>query len=182
MTFENPGDFYFLQILQRRKENPELLHHQQLISSFFIYSADELEHRKPEIIRFCEMFNARCYITVNRRNDEKVALMMLAELAKDIANKTYSNAKSAYLSACGKHSSDPDKKWIIDYDSKDEADIQEMMEYIKGIEPVGDKLVKVLPTKNGYHLIVKPFNKAEFSKRYNGDDIKKDNFTLLYCL
>jgi hypothetical protein len=55
---------------------------------------------------------------------------------------------------------------------------------IHAIEPKGDKLEAVIPTKNGYHLITKRFNTQEFTKYMSlqGDvpDIQKKNPTLLY--
>jgi hypothetical protein len=48
------------------------------------------------------------------------------------------------------------------------------------ILPLGDKIEKVIPTKNGYHLVTKKFNVMEFRDKYPDVDIQKKNPTLLY--
>jgi hypothetical protein len=48
------------------------------------------------------------------------------------------------------------------------------------IQPVGDKIEKVIKTKNGFHLITCKFNVMEFKKLYPDVDIQKKNPTLLY--
>jgi len=48
------------------------------------------------------------------------------------------------------------------------------------IQPVGNKIEKVIPTKNGFHLITGKFNVIEFKKLYPEVDIQKKNPTLLF--
>ena len=48
-------------------------------------------------------------------------------------------------------------------------------------EPIGgDKIIEIIPTKNGYHLITEKFNVKTFKKRFPEMDIQKKNPTLLY--
>ena len=42
------------------------------------------------------------------------------------------------------------------------------------------KVIKTIPTKNGFHLITEKFNVMEFKRRYPDIDIQKKNPTLLY--
>jgi hypothetical protein len=42
------------------------------------------------------------------------------------------------------------------------------------------KVIKVIPTKSGYHLITERFDVMEFKKQYPEVDIQKKNPTLLY--
>jgi hypothetical protein len=51
------------------------------------------------------------------------------------------------------------------------------------MRPVGDKVIAEIPTKNGVHLITRPFNLQEFKETFDGDwdIIHKNNPTLLYC-
>jgi hypothetical protein len=57
-------------------------------------------------------------------------------------------------------------------------------EFINTLRPEGFKTEAVIRTKNGYHLITKPFDVQEFNKYMSlqGDvpDIQKKNPTLLY--
>lgn len=182
LNFQDKGDFYFAQIIQRRKENPGLARSEKIIKDYYFHSIEELEKKEAEIIKLCETFGARAYIAINKRNEEKIALMTLKIMADHIAAGQYGACKSAYTSACGQFSSDPEKKWIIDYDDKSIEGAEEMIRFISEIEPKGDKHIATIPTRNGFHIITRPFNKIEFAKRYNGDDIKKDNYTILYCI
>ena len=53
---------------------------------------------------------------------------------------------------------------------------------INSLQPIDeDKIIAQIPTKNGVHLITKPFNKSEFSKIHKNIDIHKTNPTLLFC-
>jgi hypothetical protein len=79
----------------------------------------------------------------------------------------------------GKYLSDKNKKWIIDVDEKNEALNNEIIEFINEIQPIGDKLIDTIETKNGYHLIVKPFNPQSFKHAY-AIELHKDNPTILY--
>ena len=51
---------------------------------------------------------------------------------------------------------------------------------INTIEPKGDKILAVIPTLNGVHLITKPFNLQKFKELYPLIDVHKNNPTLLY--
>ena len=42
LTFVDEGDFYFLQILQRKKDNPEIGSNSRVIKTYYIKSVDEL--------------------------------------------------------------------------------------------------------------------------------------------
>jgi hypothetical protein len=58
---------------------------------------------------------------------------------------------------------------------------------INNIKPIEDnKWIETIPTKNGFHMITKPFDRAEFAKymQLQGDvpDIHTDNPTILYTI
>lgn len=59
LGFDNPNDFYFIQIIQRKKEVPELGSNNRLIRSYYINSVESFNKYKDEIIKLCEVFNAR---------------------------------------------------------------------------------------------------------------------------
>jgi len=41
MTFEDNSKFYFLQVIKRRKDNPELTGNNKVISNYQIYSLED---------------------------------------------------------------------------------------------------------------------------------------------
>jgi hypothetical protein len=46
----------------------------------------------------------------------------------------------------------------------------------------GDKILAVIPTKSGFHLISLPFDLIEFKKDFPNVDVQKNNPTVLYAL
>ena len=178
LTFENEGDFYFLQIIKRKTENPEMPKSQRLVENYYIYNLEYLEDKFPIIIDLCEENKARAYLRLNRRNDEKIALQTLKSVAEHIANKSY-KIRNCYDSACGKFMSEPNKKWLIDIDDTNFNEKSLLKTLKNEIRPIGDKLYAKIPTPNGYHLITRPFVVLDFVKKFKLD-VHKDNPTILY--
>jgi hypothetical protein len=186
LTFENDGDFYFLQILKRRKDNPGMVGDSQTIDNIYIYSIDTFNNLEEKIIKMCQDNNARAYIRLNKRNNKKVAMTVLKKTVDLISCGDYKAIKNVYESACGLSHSDEQKKWIIDIDVKelDPLDLEkEVRTFIYDLQPfTGDKVIVKLPTKNGYHLITTPFRLDKFKKQFPTIDVHKDNPSILYCL
>ena len=65
LTFNNERSFYFIQILKRKKENPEMKSDSIAIDNFYIFSVDQLTKVMPHIITKCEENKARAYIKMN---------------------------------------------------------------------------------------------------------------------
>ena len=178
--------FYFIQIIQRKKENAGLGSNNRIIRSYNISSLEKFDKNIDEIITLCNTFNARAYIHMNRRRWSKIALECLRHNAELIANEQYEGIKSSLETVIGRNNgeSKDNKTWIIDIDIDDFSITQKIEKLIDSIEPIGSKLLYTLPTKNGFHMITKPFNSAEFNKymQLQGDapDIHKDNPTILY--
>lgn len=70
-------------------------------------------------------------------------------------------------------------RWVIDIDDKELASIK-MSDFLSTIEPIGNKIVASIPTKNGFHLITTPFNIKKFKEKYPDIDVHKNNPTVLY--
>ena len=183
-TSEDGSEFYMLQIMRRAKDQVgyDGKRKQSIIKSYFISSPEYLDAKRDEIVGLCEMFNARAYINLNKKSYKQVSLKALEILAGKIAHEDY-NIKSLYDSACGQTGAcDGMKTWVVDYDSKDLDDLEKIKTIIDSIEPNGvDKIVETIPTRHGYHLITRPFNKKEFCEIYNKKiDIHNNNSTVLY--
>lgn len=185
MSFTEPNDFYFLQIVKRRKENKDLGRDKIPLKSHYIESLEHFDKILPEVIRLCDMENSRAYFRLNKRNFEKLSFPMLKAHIEYAATKSFRSIKDVFEHVAGKYHSDPDKTWLVDIDWKD-TDIfeyNEILEYIKdAIEKAGrDNSVEIIPTKNGRHIICRPFNLQEFGKKYPKVDVHKDNPSILYC-
>lgn len=185
LKFDTEGNFYFVQVLQRKKdhaaENKRLgrNNNARLIKAFYIYSVEQLLEHKDEIIALSILFNARVGINLNPRNNRKVALDMMVHLAACIQSENYSVAK-LYNSCCGA-SLGTDKTWIVDIDTQNLSVISGVIDFIREIEPVGvEKLIATIPTKNGYHLITRAFNSKVFGEKFPELEVHKNNPTVLY--
>ena len=179
--------FYFIQIIQRKKEHPEVGANNRIIRSYMISNEEKFDKNGPEIVQMCEMFNARAYIHLNRRKWSKVALECLRHNAELIANGQHEGIKSSLETIVGRNNSEPrkSKTWIIDIDMNDYNVLNKIGTILNNIKPIeDDKWIDTIPTKNGFHMITKPFNRAEFNKymQLQGDvpDVHTDNPTILY--
>jgi hypothetical protein len=185
LEFKSPDDFYYLQILQRKKENSELGSNSRVIKNYYIKSIEHLELRYQEIKDLCILFNARASIRLNRRSFEKVAFKTLQNIANSMSNKEYSFINKSYDRACGLGHNDKNKSWIIDIDKNELPFVDLIIESFQIVEPFGDKLITKIPSKTGIHLITKPFNVLEFTNNLKKHvdihlDIQKDNPTNLF--
>lgn len=189
LNFSDPDKFYFIQIYKRRKDNPDMDKDMRLLDNYAIYSEEQLMKYMPIITERCDKDNARAYIRLNRRSEKKVALQLLARIATMIASEQY-NVKNAYWSVTGEYHSETDKSWLIDIDWKDFEErkallgvihhrIKELQEET-GREPRMD----IIPSKNGYHIITRPFNVQKLTQFLADNKVKidyhKDNPVLLY--
>ena len=182
LNFSEPGDFYMLYIFKRKKDQPEgeRDNHQSVrtIKTYCVDSVEYLEKRYDEIKQLCEMFKARAYIHVQKQNHRDVSLEMLSTLAQRIKNGAQ-NQKGLFDSVVGQIKTQ-EKRWIIDVDTKDKKFLRDITMDLMYVLPVGDKVEKVIKTKNGFHLITCKFNVMEFKDKYPDVDIQKKNPTLLY--
>ena len=128
LNFETSDDFYYLQILQRKKENPQLGSNSRVIKNYYINSQDYLLKHYDEIKKLCEVFNARASIRLNKRSYEKVGFKAMTNLANTMMNKEYSFLKASYDRACGLGHNDFEKKWILDIDKQ--MDSFKLLEFI----------------------------------------------------
>lgn len=143
----------------------------------------------PEIKNLCDFNNARACINLNRRSFEKIGFQMIRKVAEQVMNKDFRSVRKAYESVCGLHSAEPkdSRKWIIDIDETDFDKVQDLINKItidiNSYEPTEDKdkIICIIPTKNGIHLITRPFNKETFNLDNPNVDVHKDNPTILYC-
>jgi len=191
LKFDSEDDFYHLQILMRKKENPHLGSNSYVVKTYYIRSIEYLLNKKDEIINLCEFNNARACINLNRRSFEKIAFHTLKKVTDQIMNKDFKSVRKAYESVCGRFSNEPEKKWVIDIDYKNYAylnQIEMTQKFNQTIQKI-EKLIEItgkdtnivkIPTKNGEHWICNPFNTEEFKTQFGGIDIHKDNPTILY--
>ena len=200
LSFDKHGDFYFLQILQRKKDGcnvPNSSDNQRrLVKDYHITSIEKLYSLRDEIIASCNETGARAYIRLNKRNYRTVSMAFAEEtLMKARTNQEFGNTFNEINSVIGRYPEPGkgNKTWIVDIDNtnvdsnlvKDIKDI--IVNYCQPFDV--EKIVAVIPTKSGVHLITRPFNQETFYRMFsqiklsneNEVDIKKDNPTVLYA-
>jgi hypothetical protein len=187
LTFDNEGDFYQLFVFLRKKDQPdgEKDNHQSVrtIKSYSVTSHEYLDKRYGEIKMLCEVFKARAYIHIAKQNHRDVGMNMISEIVTRIQSGQI-NQKNVFDSVVGQIKTQ-EKRWIVDIDMKDENALLKIQHIVNNVRPYGNepKVIKVIPTKSGYHLITQRFDIMEFKKYFLGGDvpdIQKKNPTLLY--
>ncbi len=193
MSFENENDFYHIQIISRKKDNGVK---DFGIKEYSVRSVESLYKIENEIKQMCEMFNARAYIYVNRRNYKNIAMKMIKELSDIVCDENYKKCKQAFKSCCGKYSSAGDSKiWIIDVDVAYEKAIDSVGDAVHAVilndEIVRERYVDKIRTRSGWHFLIRPCDtrqlnmtldqmQCHFNDIIKEVDIKRDNMTLLY--
>lgn len=175
------GEFYFIQLIKRSKDNPWVRwingnNHARCIKTYSIYTKEDLEKRKQEMIDIATVCNARIYIHPARRNKEEIWKLMALLIWEHIY--TWKHWLSwLYNHACWL-SKWVERLWVVDLDW--DVDKNWISNAIDLFRPTGFKVLYELPTKNGYHLITKPFDLESFKKIYKGIDTHKNNPTILF--
>ena len=186
LKFDTEDDFYYLQILQRKKDNPGIIKNTVAIKDYYIRSVEYLDSHYEQIKDLCRYFNARASLRLNKRSFKKVSFRALQNITAQMMQDDFHSARQAYSKACGQCHNDKNKKWIVDID-EDFFDMNEV-DCIGAIEDSiglcdpqmqGGRILARVPTKTGVHLITSPFNISQFP--FSSDvDIHKDNPTILY--
>ena len=182
LDFSEPGDFYMLLVLKRKKDQPEgeRDNHQSVrtIKTYCVESIEYLEKRYEEIKQLCEMFKARAYIHIQKQNHRDVSLNMMVALAQRIQDGNHKQ-QGLFDSVVGQLKT-YEKRWVCDVDVKDTQFVENVVKFINSLKPEGSKCEAVIPTKNGYHLIAQRFDTKTFSEEYPEIQIQKKNPSLLF--
>jgi site-specific recombinase len=181
LTDETGNDFFFIQIMKRRKDNPGMDRDTSIIKTYYVSSLEYFDKKVDSMVELCEKNNARLTMRINKRNYEKISTKMLIELAKRIDTNSYKDVNNLFDSVAGKFSSDPVKKWILDVDEDDMCRLDDIIQYV--VNEMGSSILYQIPSKTGMHLIVKAcFNTNVFTNEYPSVEIKKDNPTNIYIV
>jgi len=150
----------------------------KLISS----NEEEFEKCLEQLLDLRERYSElplRIYSSVNKRNIDK-AIRKFKELQlendyqdKEQFNRFYKDIKNKWISSLMRPSSRAETQFIIDIDNNN-------TDYVNTIEDEmleHTTIIKKYKTKNGYHLIVKPFN-PNLIKSYSKDGYIRSDVSL----
>lgn len=208
LKFEDKDDFYFLQIIQRKKDGnqvPSANNGYRTIKTFYIRSIEDFERRKDAIIQLCEQNNARAYINLNVRSAKEVALTAAKAYIDLVREDRCEQGYRVYDHVCGvTPKMSVKKKWIVDVDDLTLEQIDIICEKIcrcRSAYPMEnpnadmyDNIIVKIPTVHGLHIITHGFDVGRFREILEQTTsinltkeqikeittVKKDNPTLLY--
>jgi len=189
LIFPNNECFYFIQILQRKKDHKGTAlggsnNNSRLIKAYYITGIDKLETHWEEMVKLAQLFDARISINLNPRNFQKAAFHLLQKVANQMSNGDFYGVRKAYDSVCGAYHSEMDKRWLIDIDKEDIPNRGRIVEVINllqsSITNREYSILAILPSKSGSHIITNPFNLESFSKEFPSIEVHKNNPTNLY--
>ena len=72
------GDFFFVQVIQRKKEC-NIGSNNNVIKDYHFFDEKSFLAKKDEIVTLCKTFNARAYFWVNPRNCQQVQYEIIRE-------------------------------------------------------------------------------------------------------
>ncbi len=174
--------FFFLQIVRRAKDHKgeEKKTKEKAIKTYIVTSREYLDSIRDEVILLCEHYGARAYINVAGKDFDKVQKEMLFRLAKYNLNNTVVNPNRLLNRIIGETKSRC-PRYLIDIDdiqSQEKPVLDWLAKYFSGKEYY---LISKVPTVQGEHFIVEPFNVDSFNKDFPNIDVHKNSMgTLLY--
>jgi len=185
MSFDSKEDFYYVQILKRRKDNPDMDKDTAVIRDYYINSFEYFDNKKERMIEYAEKYNARVTIRLNKRSYKKLATKMTKDIMDVIDSENYHRLSKVFSSCAGRYAAESDTKWIIDIDKENLEDPMFNLDTLKAdlenYKPIDvTKYVTEVKSNSGIHLIVRPFNISGFRGDYSGIEVKKDEPTNLY--
>lgn len=181
--------FCHLQIVCRAKDHKNEKVKDGTVKTYFIRNEAQLDELMPEIIILCEHYGARAYINVSPKSFEMLQKLMLTKLASLVYECNIQNPRRTLNSAAGTLTS-KNPVWVVDVDdiTMKETLLKWFDDYFKldPTLPFYDTredlyLIGNIPTKQGCHLLVRPFNLQKFSNEFPNVDVHKNSMgTLLY--
>ena len=170
---------YVVEIISRGKDNPDMPAANRHFKNYYFPCIDKFDRYEPEIKKVCDVLRMRAYVSVNYKMYDQVLMDTAAESAARAAAHNYGKPYSVYEHCSGKYVNRKDKKFVVDID-------EEQMIFFDNIyDELKDKVVLVVPTRTGMHLVTTPFNTLVFENKCINrlgfaPDIKKNHLTLLY--
>jgi len=170
---------YVVEIMSRGKDNPDMPAANRHFKNYYFPCIDKFDQYESEIKKVCDALRMRAYVSVNYKMYDQVLMDTAAEAATRAAAHNYGKPYSVYEHCSGKYVNRKDKKFVVDID-------EEQMIFFHSIyDELKDKVVIVVPTRTGMHLVTTPFNTLAFENKCINrfgftPDIKKNHLTLLY--
>lgn len=195
LYMKDAGDNFFqIMIVRRGKDHPGLPAANYMFKTYYIDSIESLHFFKDEIIKCCDMFNMRAYVSVNVKSKEQISKHVAFKYSQNILNNEYKKPWRIFDHCFNSCKPTNDKTWIIDIDDEHLNMTDDFISKIKHIinqcrTQYDAIILEQIPTKSGIHLLTRPFNIHDFETLYKMEfsnneieipTIKKNHITLLY--
>lgn len=187
LKFEDKDDFYFLQIIQRKKDGcdvPSANNGYRTIKTYYIRSLEDFDRRKDAIVQLCDQNKARAYINLNVRSAREVALTAAKAYIDLVREDRCEQGHRVYDHVCGTTPKAKNKKrWIVDVDDLSNQQVDKIIDVInhcrskkkvvdmrfleKLTEDLYDNFISKIPTVHGVHLITCGFDLNQFKDKMN---------------
>lgn len=184
------GMFFHCQIIRRQKDHlNEKGVREYALGWYLITEREELDFLKDEIIWKCEHYGARAYINVTGKDFDKLQLLLLKKIANYVAEGLALNT-GRLVNKCAGELKSRTKLYLVDID-----DLQLKESVLKWFDAYFELdpdlpfcctreelyLKAVIPTLHGEHLLVSPFNREAFAKKFPSIDVHVNSMgTVLY--
>ena len=158
-----PNAYYKFVALVRKKDGNETIKTRErkeaIIKTWLIDNLDYFKQVREDMLSLVRTTGCRIYMTVDRKDVLKTFIQARQYIDSQIDLALFSKEKDLTFSVKAlnkmmssvtslKESSDRDcKRWLFDIDTKD----MEVVDKVKKI--CGEHLLKVIETKNGYHIV-----------------------------
>lgn len=195
MLDKNMGDLFFIVMLVRRgKDHPDLPAANYTFKTYYIDSISKFDYFLDEMIKCCDLFKLRAYISVNIKSKKEYSKMCAFKFTQNILNNEYKKPWRVGDHVFGKIRIKNKNTWLIDLDDinldneEDRLYFDQVINIINSCDSNFDPIIiEKVPTRTGYHLLTHPFNIDKFEKKWKTMDLKhdipginKNHITLLY--
>lgn len=149
--------------------------------NYFCQSKEHLMSLKDKIVKLCDTYHARAYISVNPLSIKTYTKSLIKKLTEVVEeNKNYLLPFLYNSPEYNEAVNENKRRWEVDLDNvRGEKAAQPMIDEVKRTMIEGGE-VFLIPTSTGSHLLTDHFNKEEFWKKFPEFRITENPPTLLY--
>lgn len=171
LRFSGPEDFYFIEILKRRKDNPRLNIDYKHVKEYYIYSIEEFDAMIDDLLTLCELSKAVAYIFVNRRNSHQALVKAMNVLSSAILNGVKMTGILCRVTSESVHG-DPQPKTLIDVNDPITENVVRNL--------LGSDLLAEVRTPKGTHFIVYTSKMASINENIEFSTLKVEGKVKVY--
>lgn len=174
LKWEKEGQFYYIQLLKRKKDGTTKYSNKnnssRLVNKYCIYNIEQFEEKEKEIKGICDLLKCRAGIHLNKLTDETVTKEAARRFLDAVISENY-HTNGTLESIYGSHITSKEKKVFIDIDTKDEEILNKTISFINSLQPFDktNKVLQILPTYSGFHLVSENFRKDHFTEFCNNE-------------